>query len=245
MTENELHKFLKEQDVVYKKAEDVLRDKGVDVISVDSIEQCGTSDVKVSFAFRWDKVAEHDCIVIPVSDFVEPKTRRSKMNSIQIPELYSEFRKSNVVKNFVHRCIEADINDRMTQDDVEELIQMKTCRMVLNHLLKAYCPDMNRSIVSVWVQDLNLHTVLDLEITWERFKEFYINDCTLSDVLYRIKSKYYTKQYPKTYSNRLRMTVRSEDPIDEHKLSEILIKACNDNGLWVEHIVCGLSKRIK
>lgn len=75
MTENDLRKFLKEQDAVYKKAEDVLRAKGVDIISVDHIEQCGTSDVKVVFAFRWDKVAEHDCIVIPVSDFVEQENK--------------------------------------------------------------------------------------------------------------------------------------------------------------------------
>ncbi len=84
MTENELCKFLKEQDAVYKKAEDVLRARGVDVLSIDSIEQCGTSDVKVSFAFRWDKVAEHDCIVIPMSDFVEQENKeKTTMTELQ------------------------------------------------------------------------------------------------------------------------------------------------------------------
>ena len=96
MTENEFRKFLKEQDAVYKKAEDVLRARGVDVISVDYIEQCGTSDVKISFAFRWGKVAEHDCIVIPMSDFVEPEnkgetpmTEETKMEALD--ELFKEW----------------------------------------------------------------------------------------------------------------------------------------------------------
>ena len=52
MTENELHKFLKEQDAVHKKAENVLRARGMDAISIDRVEQFGTSDVKVSYTCR-------------------------------------------------------------------------------------------------------------------------------------------------------------------------------------------------
>ena len=96
MTENEFRKFLKEQDAVYKKAEDILRARGGDIISIDSIEQCGTSDVKISFAFRWGKVAEHDCIVIPMSDFCRtrnkgetPMTEETKMEALD--ELFKEW----------------------------------------------------------------------------------------------------------------------------------------------------------
>lgn len=167
------------------------------------------------------------------------------METKQISELYEEFKESNTVKNYIHGCVENDLNDILTSDTVERLGNYKTCCMVLNYLLKTHCPDLNRSIVSTWVSDLNLQTSFDLEIAWERFKEFYKNGCTLSSVLYDIKHKYYTEQYYSVYSSRLRMTVRSKNPIDEHKLEEILIKACNDNGLWVEHIVCGLSKCVR